>query len=111
MKEMSLDLLAVVSRSLRGGRQVVVATGPGNSPAVRVCTGKTVRFGSRTVAKPEAQRLAGPNPGPYQSMNAFCQVWLDPSVPISGSVFRVFLFLVPFKYPTVNRKILTFADH
>jgi len=32
-----------------------------------------------------------------------------PSVPISSFVFRVFLFMVAFRYPTANRKILTFA--
>jgi hypothetical protein len=91
--------------------QLVLATGPGNPPAVRVRTGKTVRFGSRTVQKPDPQRLGGPNPDPYLSTRGFCRVWLDPSVPISGSVFRVFLFMVAFRYPTVNRKILTFAHH
>ena len=30
-------------------RGVVLGTGPGNPPAVQVWTGKTVRFGSRTV--------------------------------------------------------------
>jgi hypothetical protein len=93
------------------GTQLVLATGPGNPPAVRVRTGKTVRFGSRTVQKPDPQRLGGPNPAPYSSTRGFCRVWLDPSVPIPGSVFRVFLFMVPFRYPTVNRKILTFAHH
>jgi hypothetical protein len=91
--------------------EVVLATGPGNPPAVRVRTGKTVRFGSRTVQKPDPQRLGGPNPDPYLSTRGFCRVWLDPSVPISGSVFRVFLFMVAFRYPTVNRKISTFAHH
>ena len=46
------------------GLRVVLATGPGNPPAVRVRTGKTVRFGSRTVQKPDPQRLGGPNPDP-----------------------------------------------
>jgi len=86
---------------------LVLATGPGNLPAVRVRTGKTVWFGSRTVQKPDPQRLGRPNPDPYPSTRRFSQVWLDPSVPISSSVFRVFLFMVAFRYPTANRKILT----
>jgi len=90
---------------------VVLATGPGNPPAVQVWTGKTVRFGSRTVQKLDPQHLGGPNPDQYPSTRGFCRVWLDPSVPISGSVFQVFLFMVAFRYPTVNRKILSFAHH
>jgi len=94
-----------------GESWVVLATGPGNPPAVRVRTGKTVRFGSRTIQKPDPQRLGEPNPDPYPSTPGFCRGLLDPSVPISGSVFRVFLFMVAFRYPTVSRKILTFAHH
>ena len=90
---------------------LVLATGPGNPPAVRVRTGKTVRIGSRTVQKPDQQHLGGPNPDPYPSTRGFCRVWLDPSVPISGSAFQVFLFMVAFRYPTVNRKIFTLAHH
>ena len=90
---------------------IVLATGPGNPPAVRVLAGKTVRFGSRTVQKPDPQCLGRPNPDLNPSTWGFCRVWLDGSVPISGSVFRVFLFMVAFRYPTVNRKILTFAHH
>ena len=90
---------------------VVLATGPGNPPVVRVRTGKTVLFCSRTVQKPDPQRLGRPNPDPYPSTRGFCWVWLDPSVPIAGSVFQVFLLMVAFRYPTVNRKILTFAHH
>jgi len=88
---------------------VVLATGPGNPTAVRVQTGRTVPFGSRTVQKPDAQGPGGPNPDPFPSTFGFCRVWLDASVPISGSVFRVVLFMVAFRYPTANRKILTFA--
>jgi hypothetical protein len=90
---------------------IVLATGLGNVPAVWVQTGKTVWFGSRTVQKPHPQHLRGPNPDLYASTRGLCRVWLDPSVPISGSVFQVVLFMVAFKYPTVNREILTFAHH
>jgi len=90
---------------------VVLATGPGNPPAVRVWTGKTVRFGSRTVQKPDPEHIGGPNPDPYPSTHGFCRVWLDPSVRISGSSFRVFLFMVAFRYPTVLCKILPLVHH
>ena len=91
--------------------EIVLATGPGCPPAVWVRTVKTVRCASRTLQKPNPQRLGGPNPDPYLSTCRFCRVWLALSVPISGSGFRVFLFMVAFRYPTVNHKILTFANH
>jgi len=90
---------------------LVLATGPRNPPAVRVWTGKTVGFGSWTVQKPDPQLLVGPNPNPYPSTRGFCRVWLDPSVPISGSSFRVCLFMVTFRYPPVLCKILTLVHH
>jgi len=70
-------------------RKLVLATGPGNPPAVRVWTGKTVRFSSKTLQKPNQQTLGGPNPDAYLSTRGFRRVSLDPSVPISGSAFRV----------------------
>jgi len=69
--------------------QLVLAMGPGNPPAVRVWTAKTGRFGSRTGQKPDPQTLGGANPDTYPSTCGFRQVWLDPSVPISCSAFRV----------------------
>jgi hypothetical protein len=68
---------------------LVLATGPGIPPAVRVGTAKPGRSGSRPVPKPNPQTLGGPIPDPYLSTRGFCRVWLDPSVPISGSAFRV----------------------
>ena len=68
---------------------IVLATGTGNPPAVQVWTAKTGRFGSRTVQKPDPQTLGGPNPDPYPSTHGFRQVWLDLSVRISCSAFRV----------------------
>jgi len=79
-----------------GDQQVVLATDPGNSAAVRVRTGYTVWFGSRTVQKRDSQLLGEPNPYTYLSNRRFCRVWLDPSIPISGSHFRIFLFMVAF---------------
>jgi hypothetical protein len=99
------------SRYGNSSRQVVLARGPGNPPAVRVWTGPTVRFGSRTVQKPDPELLDGPNPYPYASTRGFCRVWLDPSVPVSGSPFRVFVFMVAVRYVTVMCKILTLVHH
>ena len=90
---------------------VVLATGPGNPPAVRVWTGKTVRFGSRTIQTPDLLLLGGRDRAPYPSTRGFCRVQLDPSGPISGSAFRVFLFMVTFRYATVDCKILTMVLH
>ena len=61
----------------------------GNAPAVRVRTVNTGRFGSSLVHKPDQLTLGVPNPDPYPSTRGFCGGWPDPSVPISGSVFRV----------------------
>jgi len=69
--------------------QLVLATGPGNPPAVRVWAAKTGRCGSRTVQKPDPLTLGVPNPDPYVSTRGLCRVWVDLSVPISGSAFRV----------------------
>jgi len=90
---------------------VVLATGPGNPPAVQVWTGKTVRFCSRPVPKPDPELLGGPNPYPYPSTRGFCRVWLDPLVPVSGSPLRVCLFMVAVIYVTVMCKILTLVHH
>ena len=90
---------------------VVLATGPGNLPVVRVWTGKTVRFGSRTVQTPDPPLLGGPNPALYPSTHRLCRVWLDPSGPISGSAFLVILFMVTFRYLTVNCNILNMVLH
>jgi len=45
--------------------EVVLATGPGNPPAVGDWTGTTVQFGSRTVQRPDLLLLGGANPAPY----------------------------------------------
>ena len=80
----------------------MLATSPGNLPVVRVCTRKTVGFSSTTVQKPDLQPSGGPNPAPYLSTSRFRRDWLDPSCPISGSAFRVVLFMVALRYPTVK---------
>jgi len=90
---------------------LVLVTVLGNPPTARVRTRQTVRFGSRIVQKPDQLSLGGPNPDPYTSTCGFCRVWLYASVPISGCVFQVFLFMVAFRYPTPNRKIMTLVRH
>jgi len=82
----------------------VLATGPGNPPAVRVWPAKTGRFGSRPVQKPDLLRLGRPTPDPYPSTRGFCRVWLDPSVTMSGSAFRVFQFMVISNNPSFRLK-------
>jgi len=68
---------------------LVLATGPGNRPVVRVWTAITGRFDSKPGQKPDPLTLGRPNPDPYPSTRGFRRVWLDPSGPISGSAFRV----------------------
>jgi hypothetical protein len=68
---------------------IVLATGPGNPPAVQVWSAKPGRFGSRTVQKPDPQTFGGPHADLDRTTRGFHRVWQDPSGPISGSVFRV----------------------
>jgi len=86
---------------------LVLAMGPGNPPAVWDWTGKTVLFGPRPIQSPDPELLGGLNLYLYPSTRGFCRVWLDPSVPISSSRFRVFLFMVAVRYVTVMCKIST----
>jgi len=90
---------------------VVLGMCQGNPPAVWVWTGKTGRFGSRPVQKPDLQPLGGTNLYPKPSTCGICRIWLDLSVPISGSSFRVFLFMVASRYPTVMCTILALVHH
>ena len=93
------------------GPNLVLASGLGNRPAVRVWTGKTVRFGPRTVWKPLLRLLGGQNPAPYLSTHGFWRVWQELSGPIFGFAFQIVLFMVAFRCPTVNCKILTMVRH
>jgi hypothetical protein len=68
---------------------LVLATGPGNPPVVRIWTAKSGGFVSRATQKPDQMTLGRPNPDPYPSTRRFRLVWLDLSVPISGSGFRM----------------------
>jgi hypothetical protein len=67
--------------------RVVLATGSGNPPGVRVWTGKPSWFSSRPVQIPHPLTLGGPILDPYPSTRGYRQVWLEPSAPISGSAF------------------------
>jgi hypothetical protein len=89
---------------------LVLATGPGNPPAVQVRTAKTVQFSSKLVQKPDLLHLGRPNPDPYPSTRGFCQVWLHLAVPISGSGIRVVLSIVAFRYAIANHNIFTLVD-
>ena len=90
---------------------IVLAMGLGNPPVVRVGTGNMVRFGSGPGQKPDPELLGGPNPYSNLSTCVFCRVGLDPSVPVSGSPFRVFLFMVAVRYFIVMCKISTLVNH
>jgi len=69
------------------------------------------QFGCGPDQIPNPLPLGGPNPDPYLTTRGFSRVRLDQSVPISGSAFRVFLFMVSFRYPNVNYKIFTMVRH
>jgi len=68
---------------------LVLATGPGNPPAVVIWTTKMGSFDSRPVQKLKPLIHGGLNPDLYPSTCWFRWVWLDPSVPITGSAFWV----------------------
>jgi len=95
----------------RGTTWVVLVTGPGNLPAVLVPTGTTGWFSSRPIQNPDPLHLGSPNLHSYQPTHGFRRVWLDMSGPISWSAFRVVLFMVAFRYPTLNGNILTVVRH
>lgn len=75
--------------------------------AVQVWPARTGRFGFRPGQQPDPLSLGGTNLDPYLSSRGVCPVWLDQSVTMSGSAFRVFRFLVALRYSTVNCKIFT----
>ena len=63
------------------------------------------------IKNPTSCLSAGPNLDPYPSKLRLCQVLLELSIPISGSMFLVFLFLVASRYPNGFRKILMLVCH
>jgi len=88
---------------------LVLATGPGNLPAVWVWTSKTDYLGSRPIQNPDQLPLGRLNLDLYPSTRGFCQVSLDPSVPITGFSFWVSILIVTFRSATVDGKISTLA--
>jgi hypothetical protein len=90
---------------------VVLETGPGNRPGVRIWTRITVQFGSRPVQQPDSQLLHGPNSYLYLWTYSLCHVCLDPSVPISGAVFVVIRCMIAVRYVTVICKILSLVHY
>jgi len=90
---------------------LLLATGPRNLPAEFICTADMCWFGPRLVVIPHPVPLSGANPDSYLSTSWFYWVWLDRSVPISGSVFRAFLCMVAFRYSTANRNIFLLVRH
>jgi len=63
--------------------------GPSNPPAVRVWTTNMGQFDSRPIQTPNPLNLGGPIPDPYLWTRGSLWDWLDLSVPITGSAFRV----------------------
>jgi len=101
-------LLDLISHWVYSGMiWLVLATGLGDAAAVRIWTGKMVWFGSRNVQDPSLLLLGGPNLAPDASTLGFCRVWQDSMGPISGFAFWVALFMVAFRYPTVDHHIIT----
>jgi hypothetical protein len=86
---------------------LMLTMGLGNQPEVQVENTNTVWLGSKTIQKPYPLCLGRANLNMYLSTRSFCWVWIDPCVPIPSSVFRVFLLMVAFRYPTTNHKIIT----
>jgi hypothetical protein len=84
---------------------VVLATGPGNPPAVLVGTGKTVLFRSRSVQTPYPLLLAGPTSDLHWSTHWIHFVGPNLSGTISGFAFCVVRLRVALRYSTTNRKI------
>jgi hypothetical protein len=84
------------TRHLEAG--VVLATGLGNLPVLRARTAKTVWFGSKPGHKSDPPHQGRPNPDMYPSIHRVCRVLLCLLILICSPGFRVFIFLVAFRY-------------
>ena len=93
------------------GSNLVLATDQGNRPAFWVTSTKMNLFGPRPVQKPGPLPVGGPHRNPYPASGGFRRDWLEMYVPISGSAFRVFLFMVSFRGSAVDPKILILVCH
>ena len=74
---------------LHFGIPSVLAMGQGNLPTVRVWTTIMVQLGSQPVKLRNTLTVGGRNLRRNLLTCRFCRVWLDSSVPISSSAFRV----------------------
>jgi len=72
---------------------------------------KRVPFCSRLLQNPDQPPLGGPNLDPFPSTRMYCWVSLDPSVPITGLGYWVFLLIVALPYVTAHCNILTMVSH
>jgi len=90
---------------------LVLAMGPSDLPVARAWTTNTGLCRPRPVQKPDLLCFGRPNPDQHPCTPGFWRVWLDLSVPISGSAFWVSLFIVAFRYATVNRELWTLVHH
>jgi hypothetical protein len=84
---------------------------PRNLLVVQVWAASTIWFGFSTVHEPYLQHIGGWILDPYLSTGGFYDLPLDLLIPASDSDVWGFLFTVLFRYPTVNRKILTTISH
>lgn len=109
--KMSVSRASTIVGLACGAISVVLAMGHGNQPAVRVWTAKTVQFCFVPIHIPDALLIGGPILYHYPSTSRFCSVRLHTSVPIHSSGFRVFLFMVAFRYVTAICKILNLVRH
>jgi hypothetical protein len=90
---------------------LVVATGLGNTPAVRMWTTYTVRFGSRTEHNSDPLLLGGPILYLYPSCHGLCWGSLDTLGPISGLQLCIVLLLVVFWYHPIKWNIISLRHH
>jgi hypothetical protein len=84
---MAEKVLMMVSTLQTKSNRLVLATGPGNSPAVRVLTGSSVQFSSVPDPAKNATRisLGGVLPGPDIELSVFGRVGTGPWFQIYGS--------------------------
>lgn len=82
-----------------------------NSAVDRVRTGSTVQLFFGPVQTRHMLLLGGPNWDPCPRTRSSHQNCLHPSGPISNCAFWVLHFMITFRHPNVNCKILTAIHH
>ena len=90
------------SQSSTVSSSIVLATGPGSPPAVRVLTGGSVQFGSRTGQKPDPRCLGGFVTRTGHKPAVFWPGWNRTVVPFCGSYYFGHT-LAPIKYLSFDR--------